>query len=124
MTDLELVATLQIDLDRSWCVPPSFASFDNPTLIELVELYVEDTGESVRRLRTAYSCADIGAIGRLAHTLKGSSRNFHVPSIANTCEAIEDLSRKRLLEPVGPLLETLEEEFPNVAAAMRQVVGA
>lgn len=122
MTDLHSPA-IQPDLDQVWSVPLSFSAFDAATVAELVDLYLEDATESIRRLRTAYGGGDIRTVGQLAHTLKGSSRNFHVASVADTTETIEDLSRKGLLEPVGPLLDRLEVELPKVAVSMRKVAG-
>ena len=105
---------------RSWTLPSALARLTPESLVELLDLYLEDTGVLLRRLRDAYSCGDAACVVRAAHTLKGSSLMFQVASIVQACSAIEHLATKDALERTEPLIRDLEAGFVTVTADIRK----
>ncbi len=84
------------------------STIDQNTLDELIEImgddmsmlidsYVEDTRLKLEQLAEFDIKTQQQAIFRLAHSLKGASRNVGVAAFADACEQIENLARAEQL---------------------------
>jgi len=83
-------------------------------VVELIDLYLEDTPHRVVAIREALAKRDGLSLERAAHGLKGSSASLGAGQVAVLCEELEliahDLSSRR----VEVVLTRLEREFERV----------
>jgi Hpt domain-containing protein/response regulator receiver domain-containing protein len=69
--------------------PPEFEGFGSDLKAKLGELFVRDVGKRLEELRYAVQRADIPAVARLAHAIKGSAANLGAQHLAQLCADIE-----------------------------------
>ena len=58
------------------------------TVAELVELFIEASGQSVQAIGTALAAGDLIKAGKEAHTLKGSSSNVGAVTLQAVCQSL------------------------------------
>ena len=86
-------------------------------VVELMNLYLEDTRARLTELRADYENQDEQALLRVAHSLKGGSVNLGVQGMAELCSQLEEALEQGELIETEPLLSRLEEEFSRVKEA-------
>jgi len=96
---------------------------DPEFLMEVVEAFMGDTPPRLEALRASLAGGDAEAIGRAAHSLKGSSGNFGALRMQTLCADIERLSRAGELEPLESLVAQLEAEYGRVADRLQELVA-
>ncbi|HYJ46547.1 MAG TPA: Hpt domain-containing protein [Pyrinomonadaceae bacterium] len=92
-------------------------------VVELMELYLDDTPRQLATMRASVAGADESAFKRAAHSLKGSSANLGVRRIAALCEEVGQTKCDDSFQGVEHLLAKIEREFERVGqifAAERQ----
>ena len=83
-------------------------------VVELIELYLEDTAAKMGGLREALARSDGTTLRRLAHCLRGSSGNLGAHRMAALCGELEQIDCHDLPQKAGELLPSLEQEFEHV----------
>jgi|GEM_PF-2553524 len=77
---------------------------------ELIDLYLEDSAEMISKIRSACDARDRTALSKLAHTLKGSSRNMGADQVAAVSGTLEtgaaEMPEDRMDELVAALVRT------------------
>ena len=96
---------------------------DPEFLVEVVEAFLGDSPSRLRALRAGFDRGDAEAVGRAAHSLKGSSGNFGAMRMQTLCGDIERLARAGRLEPLGPLVSRLDVEYRQVAERLATLVA-
>jgi HPt (histidine-containing phosphotransfer) domain-containing protein len=86
-------------------------------IVELIDLYLEDTPHRVAAMQKALATADALSLKRAAHSLKGSSANLGARRVAALCDELEHLSGNDMFQKVRALLSGLEQEFAYVQQA-------
>ena len=79
-------------------------------VVELIDLYAEDTPRRLAAIRSAWAARDLAALRRAAHGLKGSSASLGARPVELLCEKLERLSDHELLQEGEVLLSRLERE--------------
>ena len=88
------------------------AAGDADFLRDLVEIYARDARKSLNALQVAADSNDLEELGKLAHSLKGSSRYLGAVQVATLAENIEkQAGRKKITEAVTSLTQ-LAEQLP------------
>jgi two-component system sensor histidine kinase/response regulator len=87
-------------------------------LIELIELFLTDVPPQLVALKEALEAGDARSVGRVAHTLKGSSGNMGATRMTTICSELEAVGASGDLSRAPELLERLEEEFGRVRVAL------
>jgi two-component system sensor histidine kinase/response regulator len=95
---------------------------DTDIVAELAGMFVEDTRSGLSELEEAMQRGDAQAVGRTAHTLKGSSGSMGARGMAGICARLESAGVSGDLKHGFGLLERLEEEFGRVERALRAEV--
>lgn len=80
-------------------------------VVELIDLYAEDTPRRLAAIRVAWAAGDLAALRRAAHGLKGSSASLGARGVAMLCEKFELAPGPELLRGGEMLLACLEREF-------------
>jgi CheY-like chemotaxis protein len=92
-------------------------------LRELIELFLTDVPPQLVALRKAMEAGDAHSVGRIAHTLKGSSGNMGATRMTAICSDLEDVGASGDLSAAPELLERLEEESRRVRMALEAKIA-
>jgi two-component system, sensor histidine kinase and response regulator len=92
---------------------------DDPGFLrEVFDLYLETNARALAVLRERLPDADFAALGRTAHSIKGSSLNVGAHGMSRLCEQIETAARQGAGGRLEQLIADLEAEFARVNVAM------
>ena len=98
---------------------------DRELFEELVQLFADECPKSISEIRSALDSADFVLLGRLAHTLKGSSASVGAESVRQVALELEVSSRVNDLQKSTRLVERCRERRlpvpPDPARCRRQV---
>jgi len=89
-------------------------------LAEIVELFLGDSADLVRALRTAGELGDAAGVARAAHALKSTAATVGAGELSARCMEMERLGRAGLLREAIPQLPEVEAEYSHV----RTLLGA
>ena len=92
---------------------------DAEFLQDLFETYMEDAHDKLQNIEKALTDGDAQALGRLAHTFKGSSGNIGAPALSEIAEKLQHLGAEDQLDSVEPLVAELKELYQLVEQAMK-----
>ena len=108
-------------LDRERLADLELLSSDEEpdVLNELIEVYADETTAQLIVLGDAVQSSDFGAIARIAHRLKGSSRTLGAKIVADVCEAIEKNAFTQEQQEEEMLMIRLKNEFEATKIALR-----
>ncbi len=89
-------------------------------LRELVRLFLADCPRRLAEIKQAIRRRDAGALGRAAHTLKGSVGNFAAKNAFAAAQRLEVMGRDADLDNAGKACVTLESELALLSEALRK----
>ena len=95
---------------------------DRRLLRELIHLFLADCPQGLAKIKDAIRCGDAGALGRAAHTLKGSVGNFTRKSAFAAAQRLEIIGRDGNLDNAGEVFRTLESELARLTEELRKLV--
>jgi HPt (histidine-containing phosphotransfer) domain-containing protein len=87
---------------------------DEDFLLELVELYLEDTEAQIQALETALDAGDRDGTRTWAHTLKGASASFGAGTLRELFHRMEAGAREGQLAKVSTTLVQAKQEFERL----------
>lgn len=96
---------------------------DHRLLRELVRLFMTDYPQRLAEIKEAIRHRNAGALGRAAHTLKGSVGNFAAQKAFAASERLEKMGRDGDLDHAGETCVTLESELTALSDALRRLTG-
>jgi two-component system, sensor histidine kinase len=97
---------------------PEFEGMGSDLKAKLAELFVRGTGKRLEELRDAVQRADIPAVARLAHAIKGSAANLGARHLAQLCADIETRAEAAEFDVTSECLDGLQREFTRACAAL------
>ncbi len=77
---------------------------------ELVQLFIESGDSVLKEIRDALERGDLAAVGRAAHTLKGSSANMHATLTSEAAARLESAARAGAIDDVSQFETQLRSE--------------
>jgi HPt (histidine-containing phosphotransfer) domain-containing protein len=95
---------------------------DRRLLRELIHLFLADCPKSLAKIKNAIRCGDAGALGRAAHTLKGSVGNFAKKSAFAAAQRLEIMGRDGDLGDAGKAFRSLESELARLTEELRKLI--
>lgn len=93
---------------------------ESDIVVELMELYLEDASGKLAAMHEDLTGKGGRSVGRLAHSLRGSSANLGARRVAALCEELERMGEGDSSRGGGALLDRLESEL----ACVRRVFDA
>lgn len=90
---------------------------------ELIAVFLAEYPNLLQMIQASVARNDGQAIGRSAHAMKGSVSNFIDVGPTATAQALERAAAEARLADVPALVEQLERELEELAAAMRRHAG-
>jgi two-component system, sensor histidine kinase and response regulator len=100
------------------------AGDDAEFIAELIGAFLTGGEDSLRELHEAVASADLAAIGRAAHKLKGASANMHIHGLAALTQEVESCAKAGQSSDWREHLEKIKTEFKRVSEALRGEVAA
>jgi HPt (histidine-containing phosphotransfer) domain-containing protein len=95
---------------------------DDRLIQEMVTLFLEEAPRQLIAAHQALANHDSKELGRIAHTLKGSSSYYGAKRLAIPCTALEDNCERGNLLGADSLLAQLENEFEAVREVLKSMV--
>ncbi len=87
---------------------------DRRFLHELIALFLEDTPRQLTALRESIEEADLSALHRGAHRLKGAGTNLGAQVFAELCLKLEQLGKQGNLKEAPAVFHDLQEEYARL----------
>ena len=94
---------------------------DRELLLELIDIFREETPRLIDQSAQAVAEGDAGAITRLSHALRGMTANFHAPRAVQAAERLEELGRGGDLSGGAETLEALKRELEILDRALTEL---
>lgn len=91
---------------------------DSDLVLEVIDLFLQETPERVTALRDGISRLDYPLIARVAHTIRGSAGHLGAKSLASLCARVEDKARQGAPFNTSFALSSIEEELERVCDAL------
>ena len=95
--------------------------FDETFLFELIDAYLDDTPDRLRRMCGAIEIGDTGVCIREAHTLKSSSANLGAGHLSSLARQIEATARRDNPEILTMLGQKCGVEFARVKTILQRL---
>jgi HPt (histidine-containing phosphotransfer) domain-containing protein len=109
--DKESLMELYVDLDQ-----------DEDLIQEMVTLFLEDATAQLITARHVLADQDSAGLGRIAHTLKGSSSYYGAKRLAKPCRELEENCERGNLSIADSLLTQIDKEFQAVKVVLKAMV--
>ena len=93
-------------------------SGDKAILEELIDLFIETAPTMLADIRTAFNAGNAAAMGKAAHTLKGSAANFGAQQVVELSYELENMGEQNRLADADRLIEQLSDLLEEVTRAM------
>jgi two-component system, sensor histidine kinase and response regulator len=94
-------------------------SEDQPDPVcELIDLFVEDAEERLRKMETALDENNLPAVASLAHGLKGSASNLGARPLSALCGQLEKQAKAARKAGVAKLLRRVKKEYEQVKSEL------
>src|SRR6267142_23927 len=103
-----------VDLEVLYGLTEAQGDGEPDLIVELIDLYLEDTPRRVTAMREALTRTDGILLGRAAHGLKGSSATLGAGQVADSCAELEQLARTSSFTEVASVLGRLEDELTSL----------
>jgi two-component system, sensor histidine kinase and response regulator len=108
-----LIDAGMLEKARSWA-----EELGEDFLIELIDIYKQDTPRRLAALRQALEQADFEALRREAHTLKSSSAQLGAMEISNMAKDMEALARAGKIDDMDARIAHLTEEYTKLEVVL------
>ena len=94
------------------------------TVVCLIDIFLEDSEVRLAALQHALSRANVDALVREAHSLKGASGNLGAINVATLCGQIEQQAMAQALTELAPLSEELTRQLAAAQSLLCQIRDA
>ncbi len=89
----------------------------------LAQTYVHDAAQRIIEIHKAARTENAAAVARLAHALKGSSKNIGVMNVITACQQLQSLGESGTCAGVSGLLCELDAEFARAKEELGRLFG-
>lgn len=104
----------QIDRAALRILAEEAADNDPEIMLELIDIYVEDTAEHLARIGRAIPEKDFPQIRLSAHSVKSSSATFGARNLSSYCERMETCARSEDMPCIEEALASSNAEYVHI----------
>ncbi len=94
------------------------ADNDPVTMLELIDLFVNDSGQHIREISQGVEKQNIRTIEMGAHSVKSTAATFGAMTLSVLCAQIEQLAYTKEIDDIDEILELAYHEFLRVEAEL------
>jgi CheY-like chemotaxis protein/HPt (histidine-containing phosphotransfer) domain-containing protein len=105
-----------IDLERL----REFSAYDEAAMRELGNLYIEQTGQQIAKLRAAHREGNLEEVRRLAHSCAGGSFTCGMTPIGETFRLIESLAGEGRVGRLAAPMASIDSQFEAIDQFLRK----
>ena len=91
---------------------------DPELLLDLIGMFLNDGPQKVQAVAAGLADRDFERMERAAHSLKGSSGNLGARALQDTCEQLQQATRRRDLARSQQLEPQLQQHFEQARTAL------
>lgn len=88
--------------------------YDPDLLIEIVDLFLAESGQQIPAMREALACTDYAQLRRLSHTIKGSLGSLHAARAKSRAQQLESAAANERKDACQALLAELEADLETL----------
>ena len=88
--------------------------------LEILRDSIGQTGEKVKELSDAVAKADVDAVHRLAHSIKGSMLNLRIPALAEPAISLDDKAKAKNLEGASADVDELVAAYDALLKKLKE----
>jgi two-component system, sensor histidine kinase and response regulator len=92
---------------------------DDQLLREVIDLFIQDSGSLIDRLRSAVEQKDATEVRAAAHRLKGAASNLAAGPVTDAARALEVIGERGTLAEAMPAWQHLKHEADRLVVALR-----
>jgi len=89
---------------------------DDPDLVDLVEMFVDQLPERLSAMHRAFEQSDLRRLRQLAHQLKGSGGSYGFAVLTFAAAELEEGCKAQALDRIGDALRELSDLVPRLKA--------
>ena len=89
----------------------------------MIQLFIDSGDTALAQIRDALSRGDLAAVGRAAHSLKGSSANIRAQAASDAAARLEEAARAGAVTELPGLEEALRCEARRAADYLLKATG-
>jgi HPt (histidine-containing phosphotransfer) domain-containing protein len=97
-------------------------SGQDENFIEIISMYIEQTGDQLYDLKRALNEENIESVSRIAHQIKGSSANLGASQLAKACSRLEDNVKAGNLTSSRPLVDEIQGIFERTKIQLQALL--
>lgn len=97
---------------------------DEELLLDLINIFLDDTPSQMGKLREALDASDFRAAERLAHSIKGASANMAIMDLRTAAYAGEMAAKQNNLDAAKQAYLDIEREYLRAESVLRQRLNA
>lgn len=91
---------------------------------EMVQIFLEDTPPRLAEIEQGLARADLVAVTKAAHSVKGGASNFGATEFRALAEQLEHRSKAGDAAALPEIFAALQVEYPRVVVALRALGSA
>lgn len=95
---------------------------DQELFLTLAGLFVERTPQALAAIHTAITAADLPALIKEAHKLKGSAMEFCAQPAVTSAAQLEESARKAAVQELAALAEQVQAETARLTNALVTII--
>ena len=98
-------------------------SSDEKILAELIDLFIDAAPAMLADIRSEFNAGNAVAMGKAAHTLKGSAANFGARQVVDLSRELENMGGENRMAGADSLIEQISERLAEVTRALTAAKG-
>ena len=92
-------------------------------LAELIDLFIDTAPAMLADIRSEFNAGNAVAMGKAAHTLKGSAANFGARQVVDLSRELENMGGENRMAGADRRIEQLSERLAEVTRALTAAKG-
>lgn len=90
-------------------------------LVELIDLFLKDSPELIKEMRSGLAESDIERVRRAAHSLKSNSASFGADRLARVARELEMMAKNGTLDGAESRLLAVEAEYAQLLPCLEEL---
>lgn len=92
---------------------------DYEFVTELIDVFLDEAPRLISSIEASLHSADFQQLALMAHSLKGSCKNFGANSLGDLCLRFEEIGRSGNMPSILPDLDELKLEYSQVVITLQ-----